>query len=194
MAALLAQQMLLRECMKLVGITAILVGLATAISGAASAQAGGYLGLSLTGGADMNNAQANTSVDTRKAIALGKRWGMISIEGNLAMMDATITRVAYSGKTVGVAGRISVPVAPLLSVFGTLGLEQTWLSPDNAGFRGFDGSQTMVGAGLEVKLDFMAHGSLWLGYIVRTGDLAAADGNKFDAQTASFALGATLGF
>ncbi len=189
--------MLLTWYMKLVGVTVVTVmatTLVTAAAGAAQAQAGGYLGLSLTGSADMNNAQANTSVDTRKAIALGKRWGMISLEGNLAMMDATITRAAYTGKTAGVAGRISVPLAPLVSAFGTLGVEQTWLSADNGALPGFAGSQTVVGAGLEAKLDFMAHGSLWLGYIVRTGDLTTDDGNSFDAQTASFAVGATLGF
>ena len=193
----LAQRMLLHLHMKLVGVpfvTLVATTLVTVVTAAAPAQAGGYLGLSLTGGADMNSAQANTSVDTRKAIALGKRWGMISLEGNLATMDATITRAAYSGKTAGIAGRISVPVAPLFSVFGTLGLEQTWLSPDNDALPGFAGSQTVVGAGLEAKLNFMAHGTLWLGYIVRTGELATDDGNRFDAQTASFAVGATLGF
>ena len=189
--------MLLPSYMKLVGFTvtlAALISAITAAAGSAPAQAGGYLGLTLTGGADMNSAQADTSVDTRKAISLGKRWGMISIEGNLATMDATITRAAFTGKSVGVAGRISVPVAPLFSVFGTLGVEQTWLSPDNDALPGFAGSQTLVGAGLEAKLDFMAHGSVWLGYMVRTGDLSTDDGNQFDAQTASFALGATLGF
>ena len=186
--------MLLPVSMKIVGSSVIVVTLAAAGLGAAPAHADTYLGLSVTGASDMGSL-ANTRSDTRQAIALGKRWGMISIEGNAAMMDATITRVAYSGKSLGVAGRLSVPVAPLLSVFGTLGFEQSWLSPDDSKFESFAGSQTLVGAGLEVKLDFMAHGSLWAGYMVRTGDMSKSGGrDAFDGQTASLALGATLGF
>jgi hypothetical protein len=159
-----------------------------------TAHADTYLGLSLTGGSQLGNTRTDITSDTRKTIALGKRWGMVGIEGNVSLLDASITGEPYSGKAVGVAGRLSVPVAPLLSGFGMLGVEQTWFSPADAKFTNLSGSQTVVGAGLEVKLEFMAHGSLWAGYIVRVGKLDRDDKTKLDVGSGAFALGATLGF
>jgi hypothetical protein len=153
---------------------------------------GGYLALSLTDSADFKDTRfAGAGSGSRKTIGLGKRFGIFSAEVYGSGFSGNWARQSFDARTLGASGRISVPMLPLLNVFGQVGIERTWLSLGDATYAG---NQTVLGAGLELKVDFMAHGTLWGGYFVRSGRLELDRGREIDAGTGAFSIGATLGF
>jgi hypothetical protein len=157
---------------------------------------GGYLALSLTDDADFKDPRfAGAGSGSRKTIGIGRRLSIFSAEIYGSGFSGSWARQSFDGRTLGASGRISVPVFPLLNVFGHAGIERTWLSVgDSDADATYKGNQVVVGAGLELKIDFMAHGSLWAGYFARSGKLALSRGSYIDADTGAFAIGVTLGF
>lgn len=175
---------------------AFVVGLASVVAMPTAALAGGYLGLALSSEGDIGkNAQTGGTIGTRKAISVGQRWRMLSAEVNLSGFDARLFYQEYSGFALGAAARLSVPVFPLLHVFGQGGVEYTDLNAKKDTVPDLSGTQLVLGAGAELKVSLLASGSVYAGYFVRTGELSYSDrATKFAADHGQFALGVTLGF
>ncbi len=127
-----------------------------------AAHAGGYVSVGVgTGPRFTNGLQNSYSGDGHNSarVLVGKRFGLISIEGgiggyglhgvNVYTSDISGDR-AYSA-SASVVGQ--VPVMAKLEVFARLGIEKTWVTGE-ADDRGISGGGYLVGAGVAYDLGF----------------------------------------
>jgi hypothetical protein len=192
----MAQRMLQYRPMSRTALALVMVA-----ASASTALAGGFVGLGIGTGAASSGGDGDLHVDEdgrSGRLMVGYRFGRISIEGmgtRYDMYNSTEVR-EYSGTTLALAGKYSLPLQDHFEVFGRLGIQRTSLNDKNYP-TDWAGTGFLVGGGAELKLPVAAVGlSLFVDYNVhRTSLTTEAYGDRtFPVTSRIWTLGATLSF
>lgn len=179
------------------------IALGLVMASVGSASAGKYVGLGI-GTSPATSGEMDLDEGGRSGrLQLGFAFGRLAVEGLLGRATLMGRQNAYGeGREVtwtslGVAGKLNIPLQDRFEVFGRLGMQRTWLrGPQDSTDRSGDG--LFGGAGVEYKIDIgLAGGSIFMDYTIARAALTADDVPDMTERTMTsrtWALGATLSF
>ena len=154
---------------------------------ASAAHAGTYVGVGVGTGAHTDGGMGifDSNDNHSGRLVVGDKLGMFSIEGGLGYMGLGYHATDWNAMSLGVAGKINVPITPVFEAYVRLGLESTRLSGSN----GSEISGSGWTDGLGVEYHFAAFG-LFADYSKHT---IGFDDPKYDGAATMFTIGATFG-
>jgi hypothetical protein len=173
-------------------VLGLLVGTASA------AHAGTYLGLGIGTGPGTTGDMAFDKDGRSGRLQLGVSFGHLAVEGiagKLALTNEDNT--AYDDITLGVAGKLNIPLADHFEAFGRLGYQHSFISPSQDPNRpSLDGGGLFGGAGFEYKLSLAVTSmSLFVDYTVARSNLTSPmvyRDQQFGFTTRVWTAGATV--
>ena len=176
-----------------------LVSAILAASTSAASAGGGYLGLGIGPGANVDGTNGHVEEGGRSARLLGgyrftPLEGRLSVEGAITFQGLTFTNNGgpeYSGRQLGVYGKYNHPLGSDFEVFGKLGLHRTWFTSSAEAYE-VGGEGFLLGVGAEYRLTaILASASVWVDY---THHMATLEGDRYswDAGVGMWMLGASI--
>jgi hypothetical protein len=168
---------------------------------ASAASAGGFVGLGIgTGAASSSDGFAgdfDVDEDGRSGrLLVGYSFGRFAIEGmgtRYGMVDS-VSR-PWTGTTLSLHGKFTLPLQDSFGVFGRLGLQRTDINGDEANAE-MSGSGFLVGAGAEFKLPVQAVGlAIYIDYTIFRSSLETEwNAQEVTLTSRIWTLGANLSF
>lgn len=174
--------------------TLIAAILAVTLGSAASASAGGYLGMALGTQPSANDELKTVAKPFGRSLRglAGLRFANVSLEAALNGFDVSTQRgdqTVYQG-SVGL--KLNIPIGSGLEGFVRGGIERTWLSLGDSTFD-FTGDGFLIGGGFEYRLNaILADASIFVDYTYHKSTLDN-DRGSVDATSGMWGLGVTVG-
>jgi hypothetical protein len=162
---------------------------------ASAASAGGFVGLGIGTGA-ASSGDIDLDEDGRSGrLMVGYSFGRFAIEGMGIRYDmVTPDAHEWTGTTLALSGKFTLPLQDNFGVFGRLGLQRTDISgnfydEENAG-TGF-----LIGAGAQFKLPVAAADlAVFVDYTIVRSSLGNEIYDDLSLTSRFWTLGATIGF
>jgi len=176
-----------------VAVAVALVAFAPAVASAGPSE---YVSLGVgatanTGG-DLGRFDSN---GTAGSLFVGHNLGLFSVEAGLSKYGFKSASQSWSNISLGAAGKLTVPVMPMLGAYLRLGIEKTWSdgSSSNAD-ADYTGTGWMAGIGVAYKLNLGAtSGAVWADF-TRHDASFVNDANERDGNVDVVSLGISVGF
>jgi hypothetical protein len=164
----------------------------------AVASAGPTEYVSLGVGATANTSGDLSSMDsngTAGSLFVGHSMGMFSLEAGLSKYGFKNSNQSWSNLALGAAGKLTVPVMPMLGAYLRVGIEKTWSDGSaNSGDADYTGTGWMAGIGAAYKLNLGAtSGAVWAD-LTRHDASFVNDARSRDGSTDVISIGITVGF
>jgi hypothetical protein len=169
----------------------------TATSTAASA--GTYFGLGVGSAADMvSNTSGITMKGNDRSLRgiVGYRFGRLSVEGAVSHYGMFLNALPFDSNMASASLKYSLPLGSGFGVFGSAGLQHTWLSTSSQGGFSADGTGYVLGLGAEYRLNVSLLGgaSIFVDYQRAETSFTNSSNAKtnYDGQAGLFTLGLTV--
>ena len=162
---------------------------------ASAASAGGFVGLGIGTGA-ASSGDIDIDEDGRSGrLMVGYSFGRFAIEGMGIRYDmVTPDAHEWTGTTLALAGRFTLPLQDNFGVFGRLGLQRTDLSDKDYDAEN-EGTGLLVGAGAQFKLPIAAADvAVFVDYTIVRSSLSNPSYRDLSLTSRFWTLGATIGF
>jgi hypothetical protein len=173
---------------------------AVRIATAATASAGGFVGLGIGTAPGTTSGDQHYLEDGRSGrLEAGYSFGRIAVEGLVSRFDMIGPDGAtYTDTSLGIAGMYTLPLTDGFGVFGRLGYQHTTLSPDDYHpYPSHSGSGILFGGGAEFKLPLAAANlKLFVDYTIARSSVSPEShpDYEYSLMTRTWTLGAKLGF
>lgn len=161
-----------------------------------SALAGGYVGLGIGTGAASSGDFALEENGRSGRLMVGYRFGRFAVEG-LGMRYGMTTSDGHewTGTTLAVAAKYSLPLQDNFEVFARAGLQRTDVNGNQYTAEQVGGGGFLVGGGAEFKLPVAAvQMALFVDYTVMHTSLDTWNAMDLGLTSRIWSLGATLSF
>jgi hypothetical protein len=175
-----------------------LLALGLLVGTASAAHAGTYLGLGIGTGPGTTGDMAFDKDGRSGRLHLGVGFGRIAVEAMAGKFGVrTPDGYEYDDVSLGLAGKLNVPLADHFEVFGRLGYQHSFLNATSDPNRAdFDGGGMFGGAGFEYKLSLAVTSmSLFIDYTVSRSALQSPmtyGDREFGYTTRLWTAGATV--
>ncbi len=164
-----------------------------------AAHAGTYVGLGIGTGAQADGGFSKYGSEGRHSgrLILGYRFGQVSVEGDISDygLTSSLGTVDWNAMSVGVAGKLHLPITKMFEGYVRLGLQQTKVSTDASGSQTepISGSGWMGGLGVEYRLNMLVSElSVWADYS-RESTRFKAGNSQVDGTANMWMIGLSIG-
>lgn len=167
---------------------------------AATASAGGYVGLGVSAGASMHGDLNMYSADNESGgkLLLGQRFGRLAIEASLGGTDLHMVGGApttHQAAALGVDLKYHFDLSGNLEAYVRGGLHRTWLGETAGEGAALDGRGHTLGGGLAYRLNlgFIGESSLWADYSHQEVSLLSDAGATAQGASRMITVGLSIG-
>lgn len=162
---------------------------------AADAGTGGFVsigvGLPTSTGGELGDWDASGKLGS---VFVGQRLHpYFGVEAGLSAYGLSTTQgAAVTNVGLAAAGRLFVPVTPVITPYLRLGIEKTWMTRDRA--QDFSGTGWLASLGVEYKLNLsFVSGGVWAEYTRHDASFVNSSAQR-DGNIDTLSLGVTVGF
>lgn len=150
------------------------------------------IGTTANTGGDLSSMDSNGIAGS---LFVGHSFGLVSIEAGLSKYGFKNQNQDWGNISLGAAGKLTVPVMPLLGAYLRLGIEKTWQNGSaKSADSDYTGTGWLAGIGAAYKLNLGAtSGAVWADF-TRHDASFVNDTRSRDGNIDVISLGITVGF